>query len=257
MIRENNEYWAQKTYSKMDPITYERIRFEGIGGKAIDAVEKAVVANLLSIKSGERILDLGAGTGRLAFLLHQKGASVVALDVSPNMLRIAKSKAVGKQKNEIEFVLGDAYNLPFIPEAFDAVVSLRVFAHLPNKVKVLNEIYRVLKIHGSAILDYFNMYSLLLIPVIRQMISASETFALLLKRLELFSMKNLQRCVLKAKLRVKKTQGAFLFGMTPYYVLPKFFVSLLCLVDRSLSNNFIAKHFSTRVFSQIVKRNLN
>ncbi len=68
-----------------------------------------------------RILDVGTGTGFLALILAELGHEVVGLDLSEGMLRVARKKA--KQRGlKIQFKLGDAENLPFKDESFDAVI---------------------------------------------------------------------------------------------------------------------------------------
>lgn len=88
------------------------------------------------LREGERILDLGAGTGRYARLLAAIGP-VVAVDPSEAML----ARAGGK--GDFPRVLGDAHRLPFRDDAFDAVVAVMVVHQLRDLPAALRETARV------------------------------------------------------------------------------------------------------------------
>ena len=87
-----------------------------------------------------RVLDAGCGEGTLSFLLAERGATVVACDISEPNIEYAK-----KQPNphHIEFLTADLENLPFEDGSFDLVISSHVLEHLPDFEKGLREIMRV------------------------------------------------------------------------------------------------------------------
>ena len=79
------------------------------------------------LKPGERVLDVGAGPGFLAAEMAEAvgySGSVCGVDISEPLLKIARSQAKGKY--EIEYLHGDATQLPFQDEEFDVVVSTQV-----------------------------------------------------------------------------------------------------------------------------------
>lgn len=88
------------------------------------------------ILPGERVLDLGAGTGRFAALLHPDHR-IVAFDSSPEMLGVARAKA------PIPCVRGDGHRLPFQNQAFDATILVMVLHHLMDYPTALREVSRV------------------------------------------------------------------------------------------------------------------
>lgn len=88
------------------------------------------------LSSGERILDLGAGTGRYARLLAEF-ARVVALDLSPDMLARARGKG------GFDSIRGDAHRLPFRDGAFDATVAVMVLHQIADSPDVLKEVARI------------------------------------------------------------------------------------------------------------------
>ena len=94
------------------------------------------------------ILELGCGTGLFSRYLGQTGARVVALDLSWDLLVQARQENDLNNLN-ITLVLADAEYLPFVSNAFDAVVGSSVLHHLQPE-KALAEAHRVLR-HGGNI----------------------------------------------------------------------------------------------------------
>ena len=98
-----------------------------------------------------RILEVGIGTGKnLDF--YGKGAKVIGIDFSEKMLQIAKEKLVKSGKKNILLKQMDAENLKFKDNSFDYVVTTCVFCSVPDPIKGLKEIRRVLKPTGRLIM---------------------------------------------------------------------------------------------------------
>jgi ubiquinone/menaquinone biosynthesis C-methylase UbiE len=101
---------------------------------------------------GDRILDLGCGTGTLALLIQraQPAAEVSGLDADPEMLARARAKAAADGV-EIRFDEGFSNDLPYEDGTFDAVVSTLFFHHLAPQIKrqTAAEIARVLRSGGQ------------------------------------------------------------------------------------------------------------
>lgn len=115
-----------------------------------DALKSQLVAQA-AIRQGDRVLDLGCGTGTLTILLKktQPQAIVVGLDGDPQILAIARRKAVAAGI-EIAWDHGMAYNLPYPNSSFDVVLTSLMLHHLSreDKIRALGEIYRVLRPGG-------------------------------------------------------------------------------------------------------------
>ncbi|HKC63003.1 MAG TPA: class I SAM-dependent methyltransferase [Pyrinomonadaceae bacterium] len=79
--------------------------------------------------SCKNILDVGCGAGNFTRLLTDRAERIVALDLSPEMIRLARGQSAEHKK--IEYVLGDFMLLNFPVESFDCVVSLATLHHLP------------------------------------------------------------------------------------------------------------------------------
>ncbi|MCJ7825379.1 MAG: ubiquinone/menaquinone biosynthesis methyltransferase [Anaerolineales bacterium] len=101
----------------------------------------------LNLRPGDRLLDLGTGTGGLAReALHQTDELlVVACDFTPQMINIAKGKADG---NRLMWVIADAHHLPFSDEAFSAIVSGFLLRNVLDLDAALHEQVRILRHDG-------------------------------------------------------------------------------------------------------------
>ena len=115
------------------------------------AVESfAGVANPFSLgrlAPGEQVLDLGSGAGTDSLVAAQMvgpEGSVTGLDMTPQMLAKAEAAARLLGVANVEFVEGEAEDLPFADESFDVVISNGVIDLVPDKDAVFGEVFRVL-----------------------------------------------------------------------------------------------------------------
>jgi demethylmenaquinone methyltransferase/2-methoxy-6-polyprenyl-1,4-benzoquinol methylase len=98
---------------------------------------------------GERALDLCCGTGDLTFALAKAGADAVGLDFSPEMLQVAQEKSkVQSPKSKVEFIRGDAQQIPFAENSFEIVTIGYGLRNLANLDVGLRDIWRVTKPGG-------------------------------------------------------------------------------------------------------------
>ena len=88
------------------------------------------------------VLDCGCGEGVLSILMAREGYKVSAVDISKPNIKVAKQKAK-EMGVDVEFIIGDAENVPFADDSFDVVVSSHVLEHLPDMNKGLQEIKRL------------------------------------------------------------------------------------------------------------------
>jgi ubiquinone/menaquinone biosynthesis C-methylase UbiE len=103
------------------------------------------------IKSG-RILDVGTGPGYLPIEIVRMlpDVEVVGIDLSEDMVKIARRNAEKANVNRIRYEVEDASKMSFADSSFDFVVSTGSLHHWERKIEVFNEIYRVLKHGGQA-----------------------------------------------------------------------------------------------------------
>ena len=108
----------------------------------------AALADACAVSAGQEVLDVGAGDGNFALACAFEGASVVAADISPGMVERgrARSEAEGY---DIEWVEGDAEDLPFEDDRFDCVGSAFGAFIAPRPEVAARELFRVTKPGGT------------------------------------------------------------------------------------------------------------
>lgn len=108
------------------------------------------VATTLELKAGERVLDLGSGSGNSAMLLaSDHGVDVTGIDRSGSLAERASRRAIEEGLDQaVRFVAADAELLPFAGESFDVVLSECAFCTFPDKLSALREMRRVLRPAG-------------------------------------------------------------------------------------------------------------
>jgi SAM-dependent methyltransferase len=119
------------------------------------AVESfAGVANpweLGSLEAGERVLDLGCGSGTDTLIAAQKvgpAGSVTGIDMTPEMLAKARGAVAEAGAANVELLEAEAERLPFPGASFDVVISNGVIDLIPDKDAVFAEIFRMLSPGG-------------------------------------------------------------------------------------------------------------
>jgi demethylmenaquinone methyltransferase/2-methoxy-6-polyprenyl-1,4-benzoquinol methylase len=120
---------------------------------------KRRVMSLAAPTPGERALDLATGTGDLAFAAAARGAGVVALDITPRMIELARAKirpALPAYPARPAFVVGDMLALPFPSASFDVVTTGYGLRNVPNLERAIDEIHRVLRPGGRFVSLDFN-----------------------------------------------------------------------------------------------------
>ena len=106
---------------------------------------------IADIKEGETVLDLGSGAGFDCFLASKKvgdNGLVIGVDMTPEMLSQARSNALTNNYENVDFRLGEIENLPVANDLVDVIISNCVINLSPNKQRVYDEAYRVLKNGG-------------------------------------------------------------------------------------------------------------
>jgi len=106
---------------------------------------------LASLKEGEVILDLGSGAGFDCFLAANsvgKTGKVIGIDMTPEMVEKARENAHKGGYENVEFRLGEIENLPVADNHVDAIISNCVINLSPDKDRVFQEAFRVLKPGG-------------------------------------------------------------------------------------------------------------
>jgi ubiquinone/menaquinone biosynthesis C-methylase UbiE len=126
--------------------------WEGQGRDYEDLVERIALRRLLPPR-GRRLLDIGAGFGRLIDL-YGGYDQVVLLDYSTSLLREARERL--GQDPRYRYVAANFYHLPFVDGLIDTAVMVRVLHHAQDAPAVLEEIARVVRARGHLVLEYAN-----------------------------------------------------------------------------------------------------
>lgn len=107
--------------------------------------------HLLGDVSGKTIVDYGCGLGDNTVLLASRGARVVGVDISPELIELAEKRlAAHNFFNQTEFRIGSAHELPLEDESVDVVFGMAILHHLDLEVSS-REVFRILKKGGRAI----------------------------------------------------------------------------------------------------------
>ena len=121
-------------------------------GARLDAIEKRMLAEALSGRSGESLLEVGCGTGHFSRFFAEIGFSVTGVDVSPPMLETARRLAV-----EEDYLLADACGLPFPDDTFDVVAFVTTIEYLRSPVEAFVEAFRTAR--SLLLVGFLNRWS--------------------------------------------------------------------------------------------------
>ena len=120
-----------------------------------DAEVEAAVLAALGARPVGRLLDVGTGTGRMIELIGPRAAVVTGVDLSPEMLRLARGKVEAAGLGHAEVRMGDMGALPFPDASFDTVVLHQVLHFAQAPADVLGECARVLGPGGRLLVADF------------------------------------------------------------------------------------------------------
>lgn len=137
------------------PRRYEQWFETPIGG-LVKRCEWELIENLLQPQAGEKILDVGCGSGIFTKDILVKGAEVVGLDISLPMLNYARDKLTGFPFTP---VLGNMLALPFKDEAFDKTVSITALEFIEDAQSAIDELFRVTRRGGTVVVATLNSLS--------------------------------------------------------------------------------------------------
>jgi ubiquinone/menaquinone biosynthesis C-methylase UbiE len=119
---------------------------------------KEVVDFVSTLSVSDVVADIGCGNGRHLILCVDKCKTVIGLDISKNLLKITKSKIEGK-KVRVVFAHGNLVNIPIKDSSLDSVLYIAALHNIKgrtNRIQSLNEVKRILKNDGSALISVWS-----------------------------------------------------------------------------------------------------
>jgi ubiquinone/menaquinone biosynthesis C-methylase UbiE len=114
----------------------------------------------LGTYSIDNVLEVGCGQGTDAILISKYAKSIIAIDISGNALKVAKTLSkIENRLDKMSFIVADADHLPFQENIFDVVFCRDLLHHVPNPVLTLLEMRRVAKVNGRVAAVEANPYN--------------------------------------------------------------------------------------------------
>lgn len=139
------------------PDTYARWRASELG-KITEELQHSLLLRLIENVADKQILDIGCGDGKLAVELTRRGADVIGIDASQDMLNAARQRAA-ESDTHVELRLATAQSLPFPADRFDMVIAMTILCFVEDAIPVFAEIARVLKPGGKLVIGELNKWS--------------------------------------------------------------------------------------------------
>jgi phosphatidylethanolamine/phosphatidyl-N-methylethanolamine N-methyltransferase len=139
---------VDRVYAKLTPV------YDIIFGRSLQPGRRKAIARM-ALTPGERVLEVGAGTGINA-LLYPRDCQVTAIDLSSTMLEKARERISLHGLRNVRLLEADAAHLTFADDSFDCVYAPYTISVVPDPVKVTLEMRRVCRPGGRlVILNHF------------------------------------------------------------------------------------------------------
>lgn len=136
---------AHEELKERQSVMWGKAPFVSIAEKIRDL--HAAVAEAMNVQPGERVLDLGCGTGGVAEIVARPGVTTVGIDLAPGLIETAKERAAERGLS-IDYRVGDCENLDVEDASFDAVGSSVGIMFAPDHEATASELARITKPGG-------------------------------------------------------------------------------------------------------------
>ncbi|USK32227.1 class I SAM-dependent methyltransferase [Bacillus sp. F19] len=140
----NTYNWEKEAEKKWD----ERAAFWNKGSKEMwDSGSRSSIVSFFTkyVKPEAEVIDIGCGDGYGSFLLMKEGLKVTGVDLSPEMIKLAKKH---EEEGKLTFIQANMMELPFEDDKADALLTINCIEWTENPLAALNELKRVVKTDG-------------------------------------------------------------------------------------------------------------
>lgn len=148
---------AQCSLPDLGPETYARWRASELGA-ITEELQHNLMLQLIGDVTGKRVLEIGCGDGKLAVEMAQRGATVIAVDASQDMIDAAQRRAIAAGV-QVDLRPGTAQALALPDASFDLVVAVTMLCFVEDATPAFAEISRVLRPSGKLIIGELNKWS--------------------------------------------------------------------------------------------------
>ena len=140
-VRKERRFWSSVAPS-----------YDSWVGEAYEDQYRTFNLHLLDVVGPEdSVLEIGAGTGNISLHIAPHVGSVIGIDLSPEMVQVAREKCSSMGLSNVGFQVGDAYDLPFGDDTFDKVVCVNVLQTMKEPKRAIREGRRVLREGGEMV----------------------------------------------------------------------------------------------------------
>lgn len=237
----NSKLVKETAYDKKNAAGYDSYRFTDKSGKAIHKMETSRLFQSLTFPpTGARVLEVGCGTGRLMREVSDRGYIVDGADASGPMLEEASAK-FSEMENKPEFILCEAAVIPIPDASYDLCYSIRLLNQTESPeyaLRVVNEILRVTKPGGQALIEFVNQN--------RPRWGMNQRSTTRLRPIAV------REAAEAAGAQFLGWKGAFFISMQAYKKCPDMFLPIAAAIDSCLSSLF--PRLCSRVYLNVKKR---
>jgi len=124
------------------------------------------VQELTKNRSFDRVLDIGCGDGSISLPLLHRSAKITLLDVSTNMLALARTRIPTDRTDDVEFINAGFLGSLLQPRSFDLILCVGILAHVDSPSAIIAEIARIARPGATVILEFTDSFHFWSIPTV-------------------------------------------------------------------------------------------